>query len=103
MGEKDFSTKLQGIDPKTVEKVRDRLEVLAAFAYLGQRAYMEGGYTAEGWEEYLRSIETPWDEEHMREVAFGELLKIASATWMMLLDPEQVIEGPQAGGQEGGE
>jgi len=79
--------------PATVGKVQDRLETLAAFAYLGKRAYMDGGYDDEGWEKFLSTINSPFAEEHLRERAFEELLKIACEAWTELSFPKDAVEG----------
>jgi len=80
--------------PTTVKKVKSRLAILAAFAYLGKRAYMpDGDYTQEGWESFLESIDSPWTEEHLREIAFEALLKIASQAWTELFCPDDIVKG----------
>jgi len=79
--------------PKAVEDVKDRLLSLAAFAFLGKRAFMEGDYSEEGWEEYLRSIGNVFTPESLTEAAFEGLLKMACDMWNELFDPKDAVEG----------
>ena len=79
--------------PKSVESIKDRLQTMAAFAFLGKRAFMEGDLTEEGWEKYLESIESPFSVDGIREVAFEALFKMAGDAWTELFDPMDAIEG----------
>ena len=82
-----------GPGPQTEQAVHDRLEIIAAFAYLGKRALMDGGYTPEGWEIYLKEIDCPLDSERLMEKAFEGLLQLACAAWQMLFNPKDSIQG----------
>jgi len=93
MAEKDSTTQPWGVGPKTIDKARDRLAVMAAFAYLGKKAFMEGDFDDEGWEEYLKSIDSPFNLDHLREAAFEGLLKMACDTWHEINDPLDAVEG----------
>lgn len=79
--------------PKSVESVKDRLQTIAAFGFLGKKAFMDGDYSEEGWKEYLESIESPFLMDHLREAAFEALLKMASDAWNELFDPKDAVEG----------
>lgn len=79
--------------PKTVEGVKDRLQTIAAFGFLGKKAFMDGDYSEEGWKKYLESIESPFGMDHLREAAFEALLKMAADAWNELFDPKDAVEG----------
>jgi len=79
--------------PDTVKMVQDRLTMAAAFAFLGKRAFMDGGMSDEGWEDYLREIGSPFSLDHLAEAAYEGLLKMVGDTWKMLFDPIDAIEG----------
>jgi hypothetical protein len=79
--------------PKAVEDVKDRLLSLAAFAFLGKRAFMEGDYSEGGWEKYLRSIGNVFTPDSLTEAAFEGLLKMACDMWNELFDPKDAVEG----------
>jgi hypothetical protein len=79
--------------PKTVEGVKDRLQTIAAFGFLGKKAFMDGDYSEEGWKKYLKSIDSPFDMDHLSEAAFEALLKMAADAWNELFDPQDAVEG----------
>lgn len=94
MAEKDSTTKMEWVPgPKTVENVKDRLQAITAFAFLGKKAFMDGDYSEEGWEKYLERIGSPFGIDHLREAAFEALLKMASDAWQELFDPQDAVEG----------
>ncbi len=80
--------------PDTVSKVQDKLGIVIAFAFLGKKAMMDGDYGPGGWKKFLRSIDCPYVEEGLQELAFETLLKIACEAWQDLFDPKDAIEWP---------
>lgn len=99
--------------PKTVYEAQDRLASIIAFAFLGKRAFMDGDYTEEGWYNYFSRIGCPFGQyelDGLVEMAFDELLRMASEIWQMLNDPADAIKGqpidrtaPPAGAAEPGD
>jgi hypothetical protein len=79
--------------PGSVEAVKRRLEMVAAFAFLGKRSLMDGDYGKEGWAKHLSEIDCPFDLESLTEMAFEGLFKMACEAWRELFDPKDAVEG----------
>lgn len=79
-----------GFGPATESALNEQLELVMAFAFLGKRAFTEGG---EDWAQYLAEIGCPFDEERLIERAFEGLLKVACQAWHEMFEPRDSIKG----------
>ena len=79
-----------GFGPATEVAVNEQLEMVMAFAFLGKRAFTEGG---EDWAQYLLEIGCPFDQERLIERAFEGLLKVACKAWHEIFEPRDSVKG----------